>query len=159
MSGNQRKPSYIIRKTQLSDCEEVRQIWNSVGFQIFRFGNEVMLQTDPNGIFVAQDTDSGQILGACSGVNLSPNLSFVGQYAVRHEYQGLGIGKALFDTVSEHMGDRNASLFAANQKMYETYRDKNGYKAVPQKRILHMKGPFSPKGLIDSIDGISLVAI
>ncbi|CAG2170740.1 unnamed protein product, partial [Oppiella nova] len=169
MSGNQRKPSYIIRKTQLSDCEEVRQIWNSVGFQFFRFGNEVMLQTDPNGIFVAQDTDSGQILGSCSGVNLSPDLSFVGQYAVRHEYQGLGIGKALFDTVSEHMGDRNASLFAANQKMFETYRDKNGYKAIPQKRILHMKGrfspkglidrPFSPKGLIDSIDGISLVAI
>ncbi|CAG2112381.1 unnamed protein product, partial [Medioppia subpectinata] len=102
----------------------------------------------------------GRILGACSGVNIGPDLSFVGQYAVRAEYQGLGIGKALWVKAMKNMGDRNASLFAATVKIFTIYRDVHHFSAVPKKRIIHMKGEFAPNiDITDRIDGISLMAI
>jgi ribosomal protein S18 acetylase RimI-like enzyme len=76
----------------------------------------------------------GEILGVCTGVNLTPNFAFIGQYAVRPQYQGLGIGSALWKKVMEHIGtERNISLFAV-EEMFETYQKKGGFVIVPQKK-------------------------
>ncbi|CAG2107388.1 unnamed protein product [Medioppia subpectinata] len=139
MSAN-RKPSFIVRHFQLSDCEEVRQIWNELHFMGTKYNNEIMLKTDPKCIFVAQDIDSGKLLGMTSGINISPELAHVGQYGVKPEYQGLGIGSALWDEMMAHMGDRNVSLYAATPKIFA-------------------KGYVNTSNLVDSIDGMSLVPI
>jgi len=44
---------------RLSDCNEVREIWESLGSMIIKCGNEVMLKTDPNGIFVVEESNTG----------------------------------------------------------------------------------------------------
>ena len=46
----------------------------------------------------------------CSGINVSPGLGFMGSYAVRTEYQGLGIGSALWRKAMEHIGNDLAGV-------------------------------------------------
>jgi hypothetical protein len=58
------KPNFIIRELKLDDCEEVRNIWTEVGFVIAKYNNEVMMKIDPKGILVAQDIETGKIIGA-----------------------------------------------------------------------------------------------
>jgi len=57
------KPNFIIRELKLDDCEEVRNIWTEVEFVIAKYINEVMMKIDPKGIFVAQDIETGKIIG------------------------------------------------------------------------------------------------
>jgi len=54
------EPSFIIRKLELKDCEEVRNIWTQVNFVVSKYGNEVMMKVDPEGIYVAQDLKTGK---------------------------------------------------------------------------------------------------
>jgi hypothetical protein len=101
----------------------------------------------------------GEILGVCSGVNLTSNFAFIGQYAIRPQYQGLGIGSALWKKVMEHIGTgRNISLFAV-EKMFETYHKKGGFVIVPQKRIHIYDGKVNCDNLIKQLIGVSLVLI
>ncbi|CAG2100148.1 unnamed protein product [Medioppia subpectinata] len=150
-------PSYTIRTMQLSDSEEVRELWSALEWDIYKYSNEMMLINDPNGVFVAQENATGKLLGVCGCVNLSPELSFVCMYAVREDCQGLGIGTALWAKGIEHMGDRNASLFAANVKMQEIYKNHHNFKAIPQRKRLLMKGKPVVNALTASISGICLV--
>ncbi|CAG2103218.1 unnamed protein product [Medioppia subpectinata] len=108
-------PSYTIRTMQLSDCNEVQEIWISV------------------------------------------ELSYGAMYAVKQEYQGLGIGSTLCDKLIEHFGDRNVCIYAGDQTMYNKYKDLYKFNAIPQRKRLLMKGKPVVNGLTDSIHGISLV--
>jgi hypothetical protein len=64
------KPNFIIRELKLDDCEEVRNIWTEVGFVIAKYINEVMMKIDPKGILVAQDIETGKIIGALNRSNI-----------------------------------------------------------------------------------------
>ena len=50
---------YIIRNIGLSDLEQIRDIWTKVNFNIFKNINQIMMKIDPEGIFLAQDEESG----------------------------------------------------------------------------------------------------
>ncbi|CAG2100151.1 unnamed protein product [Medioppia subpectinata] len=150
-------PSYTIRTMQLSDNEEVRDVLVSVDMNQFKYTTEMILTTDPEGAFVAQDITTGKLLGLCSGTNLSPELAYLCIYAVRPEYQGLGIGSALWDKAIEHIGDRNASLYASEPKVIDVYKNRQNFNKIPERRELVYKGNFVTESLITSIDGISVV--
>ncbi|CAG2100127.1 unnamed protein product [Medioppia subpectinata] len=225
---------------QLSDEKSVQQIWLSIGWDLLEGEHEMLLMTDPNGLFVAQDINTDKVLGVCcsvnlsqeisfiyeygvlkecqglgigtalwekacqlvkvcdgldrsaqlraingpfksigvvaindskqvmgycfvsdtgicSGFNLSPELAYMCVYAVRPEYQGLGIGTALWDKAMKHMGDRNASLFGNNQKVNDIYKNKHNFTFIPQRKLLRMRGKPVLNNLITSIDGIFVV--
>ena len=94
-----------------------------------------------------------------SGINLTSNLAFIGQYAVRPQYQGLGIGSALWKRVMGNIGtERNISLFSGD-RMFETYRNKLGFVIVPEKRIHFYTGKVNCDHLIRQLEGVSLVLI
>lgn len=54
---------------------------------------------------------------------MDPKTAFIGLYAVRPKYQGLGIGMKLWNKMLEHVGDRNAGLHAV-PKHRKTYQEK-----------------------------------
>ena len=53
------KVNFVVREMQLSDCHEVRDLWNSAGFPIHKYRSEVIMNIDPMRQYVAQDTDTG----------------------------------------------------------------------------------------------------
>ncbi|CAG2170314.1 unnamed protein product, partial [Oppiella nova] len=160
MCDKNTKVNYIVREMQLSDCREVREIWESVGFPIHKHRSEVIMNIDPNAQYVAQDIDIGKLLGYLSGVNVTEDLAYIGAYAVRPEYQGRGIGKALWAKTIEHMGDRNLGLVSSKQNTFEYYRDVHNFRYISDRRVIIMAGLLtSNPQLIDNIDGISLVTI
>ncbi|CAG2123246.1 unnamed protein product, partial [Medioppia subpectinata] len=117
-------------------------------------------KADPKGIFVAEDTDTGKLLGYVAAVNLTDDFSFIGGYCVRPEYRGHGIGQNIWNTGMAHMGDRNVGEFAFTYKMFEIYRDFHNFKCIPDRHAVHFRGPYEPnEDIIDKIDGISLVPI
>ncbi|CAG2112226.1 unnamed protein product [Medioppia subpectinata] len=125
----------------------MKNLWTSIEWFPHKHANEVMIKADPNGIFVAEDTDS-------------EDFANIGAYCVRPEYRGHGIGQSLWNTGMAHMGDRNIGLFAISDKMLAIYRDKHNFKHIANRQLVLMRGSFVPnKGLIDRIDGISLAVI
>ncbi|CAG2177150.1 unnamed protein product, partial [Oppiella nova] len=160
MSEKTTKVNYIVREMQLSDCREVHEIWASVGWSRHIHESQVIMNIDPNGQYVAQDIDTGKLLGNMCGVNITDDLAYIGSYCVRPEYQGRGIGKALWDKTIEHLGDRNLGLVSSKQNTFEFYRDVRNFRYISDRRVIVMAGPLTPNPqLIDNIDGISLVTI
>jgi len=53
------KPSFIVRKIELNDCDEVAKLWKSVGFNLSYYQNHIMMKVDSDAIQVAQDIKTG----------------------------------------------------------------------------------------------------
>jgi len=110
-------------------------------------------------IFIFNIINSGKILGAINGINLTSDFAFIGQYAVLPQYQGFGIGSALWKKVMQHIGtQRNISLYAT-KRMFQNYRDKYGFIIVPEKRIHLYTGKVNTDRLVKQIKGITLCRI
>ena len=62
----------------------------------------------------------------CAAVFVDPHVGFIGLYAVRPEYQRLGIGIRIWRRVMQHVGQRNAGLYAVPEHLH-TYRDLAGF--------------------------------
>ena len=98
-------------------------------------------------------------MGICSGINLSPDLAFIGQFGVRPEYQRLGIGSELWRKAIEHIGsDRNIGLYA-RKSMVEKYRNKYNFTFIPGRTVCFFVGKVDFNQLIQAIDGISVIPI
>ena len=168
---------YIVRRMKLSDCEEVRQIWNKLNFMGSKYDNQNMMKVDPQGFFVAQQLSTGntltnlrlviftyelllgKLLGICSGVNISPDMSHIGQYGVLPEYQKLGIGLKLWQTVMDHIGkERNISLYARPGPMSHKYKQKYNFEVYDRFSICYVE-KVDCNQLIQTIDGISIVPL
>lgn len=78
---------------------------------------------------------AGEILGMCAGVFVDPSVAFIGLYAVRPEYQGLGIGIKIWQEIMDHIGDRNAGLYAVPEHLH-TYRDLAGFSVQDSIRMI-----------------------
>lgn len=101
---------------------------------------------------------TGKLLGTCSGINHNSNFSFIGLFAVLPQYQGLGIGSALWKKVLEHIGpERNISLFASNE-MTEFYR-RSGFGIASERRCQLYKGKVNCDQIIKEIKGITICRI
>ncbi|XP_054165756.1 uncharacterized protein F36G3.2-like [Oppia nitens] len=146
---------------RVSDCDVIRDLWPQCKASIFKRANEVMLNIDPNGIFVAEEVDTGKIIGYCCGVKVSPKLGFIGGYAVRPEYQGQGVGPVIWKKVMDYLGDINIALFARTQEMGEKYGEKWGFQMMKHKRLVHMTGKvvLNDDICVKSIDGITVCPI
>lgn len=56
-----------------------------------------------------------------AGVNHSPSFAFIGQYAVKEEHRGKGIGQTMWQKMMQNVGNKkNIALFAA-PKMFPNY--------------------------------------
>jgi hypothetical protein len=71
----------------------------------------------------------------CAGVFVDPETAFIGLYAVRPEYQGLGIGIRMWQEVMDHVGERNAGLYAVADHIH-TYRDLAGFRVEDSIRMI-----------------------
>ena len=101
----------------------------------------------------------GRLLGICSGINISPDMGFIGQYGVIPECQGQGIGTVLWRRAIEHIGpDRNMSLITMDH-MLDKYMTKCNFKFCSERRALRHTGKADCSQLIEAIDGISVVPI
>ncbi|XP_054165752.1 uncharacterized protein F36G3.2-like [Oppia nitens] len=152
---------YLVRELRVSDADSVRQIWTESGFMAMKYGPEIWRKSFSEGLFVAEDVSTGQVIGYCDGVNLTNDLAFIGGYSVKPEYRGQGIGAALWAKAVTYMGtDRNIALFAATQAMGDYYRTKCGFGVVPDRRLVHMTGQVVVNDdIIKNIDGITLSVI
>ncbi|CAG2103008.1 unnamed protein product [Medioppia subpectinata] len=150
-------PSYTIRTMQLSDSEEVREILTLVDLPHHPNEIKLMIITDPEGTVVAQDITTGKLLGYCSILNLSSELSYVFVYAVRPECQGLGIGTALWDKAMKRVGDRNITLQASEPKVIDIYKNRQNFTLIPERRLVIASGKPVVNALMASITGICLV--
>ncbi|XP_054706846.1 uncharacterized protein LOC129216654 [Uloborus diversus] len=70
-----------------------------------------------------------EVLAVCCSVVHHEDLAFLGIYAVRKKYRGLGLGLKVWNACLEHIGDRNAALNAVPGKL-ELYRDRGGFPVV-----------------------------
>lgn len=52
-------PSFIIRKIELNDCQEVLNILKLFDFDQSKYINRVMIKVDSDAILVAQDIKTG----------------------------------------------------------------------------------------------------
>lgn len=120
--------SYTVRVMQKEDIPQALDVWRETGLQEGTHCLYTWLEVDPEGFNVAV-TDSGEVIGICCGVVQHEDLAFVGIYAVREKYRGLGIGIKVWNACMEHIGSRNAALNAIPHKT-ELYRTKGGFPVV-----------------------------
>lgn len=71
----------------------------------------------------------------CAGVFVDPGVAFLGLYAVRPEFQGLGIGIKIWKAIMHHVGERNAGLYAVPEHLH-TYRDLAGFSVQDSIRMI-----------------------
>ena len=97
-------------------------------------------------------------MGFITGLNLSDDLGFIGQYAVRNAYQGLGIGSALWNKALRHIGsDRNVGLHSAPD-MAQKYK-KSGFGTDSGIKMHLFKGRVDCCRMLEKVEGIAVIAI
>jgi len=74
---------------------------------------------DPDGFFVAEL--DGEVVGSVSAVRYGSEFGFLGLYIVRSDLRGRRIGRRLWETAMDRLGDRTAGLdgVPAQQENYE----------------------------------------
>ena len=60
MSDN-KSVKYVIRQMQECDLDQVRQLWSIFKYMHSVYDNEVIMKVDAQGLFVAQDLETGKI--------------------------------------------------------------------------------------------------
>ncbi|XP_054721468.1 uncharacterized protein LOC129231229 [Uloborus diversus] len=118
---------FLIRNLRYGDIPELINLPRSEGREM---GLDPEIRTwfdvDPRGIFVAENTDDGQIAGCCCGIALSENHGYIGMYVVKQQHRGIGLGRILWDSAIARLGNRNISLSTAD-KMLPFYKEKAGF--------------------------------
>src|SRR5262249_47179802 len=64
MSVTTKRADYIVRQMGLYDNDQVLDILSSLGITVGNHTNITMLKVDSHCLFVAEDTDTGEICGA-----------------------------------------------------------------------------------------------
>ncbi|XP_054165612.1 uncharacterized protein LOC128963149 [Oppia nitens] len=164
MSNSNQNINFIVRTIRVADCPDLRELWCQIysnKSSKFKSAPEVAISIDPNGLFVAQDLSTGKLIGSCSGIKVSPNLGFIGGYAVSPEYQGQGIGPVMWKKVMDYLGDINIALFPRDQEMGEKYGKKWNFQIAKHKRLVHMTGKvvLNDDICVKNIDGITVCPI
>ena len=99
------------------------------------------------------------MLGFVTGLNLSEDLAFIGDYVVRNEYQGQGIGRALWNNALRHIGsDRNLALHSATD-MTLKYKNNSGFVVDSGIQIYLFEGKIDCSLMLGRVEGISVIPI
>ena len=59
--SEKRDTKFVVRLLQVSDIPEFVKILNMVGFHEIKTGVDISMRIDPEGVFIAEDPDSGII--------------------------------------------------------------------------------------------------
>lgn len=99
----------------------------------------------------------------CAGVFVHPRVpGFIGLYGVRPELHGRGIGISMWRRVVDHVGTRNAALYAVPQHL-AMYRDRAGFRHPDDRLLLIYENDQieSPRVdlLVDTIRGVEVVKV
>lgn len=92
----------------------------------------------------------------CAGVFVNPDTAFIGLYGVDPRYQKLGIGMSMWKKIMDHIGDRNAGLYAVPEHLV-MYRDRAGFKHEDNKLMcLYESDSVRTQDLVKDLDGIRI---
>lgn len=149
---------YSVRKMKEEDIPQVVDIWKETGLAEGAHCVESWFGFDPEGFFVAAN-EEGLVYGVCSAVNLNRDLSFMGLYAVRSQYQKRGIGLKIWKAAMEHVGDRNAGLNSVPEHLH-TYRDLAGFSIVTTwQSIVYESHNIHPDRLLKNLESVQVTII
>ncbi|XP_067137432.1 uncharacterized protein [Centruroides vittatus] len=149
---------YSVRKMEEKDIPQVVDIWKETGLAEGVHCVDSWFGFDPDGFYVAAN-DEGFVYGVCSAVNLNQNLSFLGLYAVRNEFQKKGIGLKIWKVAMQHVGERNAGLNSVPEHLH-TYRDLAGFSIVTKwQSIVYESNNICPDNLLKSLKSVEVKTI
>jgi len=96
----------------------------------------------------------------CAAIFVSSDVAFVGLYAVLPEYQGRGLGIALWKHCMDHVAQKNAGLYAVPEQL-TTYRDKACFSIEDTRRMLVFESdaPLDTSDLVQSMGNVIIVPI
>lgn len=118
---------FIIRNLQYEDIPALICLPGAEGREMGKEAEvKTWLEIDPDGIFIAECIENGEIVGCCSGIALSVNHGYIGMYVVGQKYRGIGLGRILWNAAIERLGERNISL-SSGEQMLNFYQQKAGF--------------------------------
>lgn len=148
-----------VRLMRPDEIEQAVAIWKEQGLEEGQNNVKIWYEVDPEGFYVAVDTNTDQVVGTCAAVRQHETLFFVGMYAVRKSYQGRGIGPRVWQVLMNRVGDHNAGLNAV-PKHLTTYRDRAGFSFLePWSTLVYNTTSVSPENLPASVEGLRVVPI
>lgn len=100
---------------------------------------------------------TGRVISMCGATLFNPAAAFIGFYATRPEYHGLGIGIKCWRKVLDYIGsDRNIGLCAAPPQV-KMYRDKAGFVHPDPFNMLCCDGrPQIENLVVRSLEGVAV---
>lgn len=100
------------------------------------------------------------MIGVCAAVFVSPEVAFVGMYAIVPPLQKKGLGIKLWTKTMEHVSRKNAGLYAVPEQL-ATYRDKAGFKVEDSKRMMvfETEAPLHVENLVQNLGNVVIVPI
>lgn len=118
---------FIIRNLQYEDIPSLICLPRTEGREMGRESEvKSWLEVDPDGIFIAESAEDGEIVGCCSGIALSDNHGYIGMYVVGQKYRGIGLGRILWNAAIGRLGERNIGL-SSGETMLGFYQQKAGF--------------------------------
>ncbi|KAI1283085.1 hypothetical protein HDE_12662 [Halotydeus destructor] len=93
----------------------------------------------------------------CAAVFACTDTAFVGLYAILPQFQGQGLGLELWTLCMQHVGNRNAGLYAVPSQV-STYRDKAGFRCEDSCKMLVYDGdaPLDSSKLVQVLPNVQL---
>ncbi|XP_064455874.1 uncharacterized protein LOC135366857 [Ornithodoros turicata] len=148
-----------VRQMRPEEISQAVDIWKEQGLEEGENNVKIWYEVDPEGFYVAVDTDTEQVVGTCAAVRQHESLFFVGMYAVRKSYQGRGIGPRVWQVLMNRVGENNAGLNAV-PKHLSTYRDRAGFSYLePWSTLVYNTTNVTPEKLQPSSEGLRVVPI
>ncbi|XP_015915055.2 uncharacterized protein [Parasteatoda tepidariorum] len=152
---------YSVRVMQREDIPQVLEVWKETKLQEGTQTLYTWFEVDPEAFYIAV-TESGEVIGVCSGLIHHEDLAFVGIYAVREKYRGKGVGYKVWSACMDHIGSMDVCINAVPDK-FELYRDKGGFPVVETEwkcvvNETQFDVAFNPEALSDIIpEGVEIL--
>lgn len=103
---------WTIRPMRKEDVDKTLMIWSKVELTEARQTVLSTLAADPQGFYVAELEETGEVIGMCAGPMTRADTAFMGFYAVEPEWQGIGIGRELWVHTLGRLGpETNVGLY------------------------------------------------
>ncbi|XP_027197297.2 uncharacterized protein F36G3.2-like [Dermatophagoides pteronyssinus] len=132
-------PNCIIRAMNLYDNDDILALCHDAFMYLGDQVNVTMMKIDHNCLHVAEDIDSGKVIGVCSGFNMNTKCATFGEYSIAPRYRRFGIGNLLWSRCIAHCSNRNCGILASPKNVFK-YREKSGFCVIPSRKLVQYCG-------------------
>ncbi|XP_054166033.1 uncharacterized protein LOC128963543 [Oppia nitens] len=152
MSSIQSKDDIEIRLMEKKHMKEALNCFSVFDLQESLSTLEAFYECDSKAFYVAINRKDNRVIGACGAPVTTHNSGFLGLYVVDSEFQNRGIGKQLFESCLQNIGNRNCGLHAVPEKL-EMYRNKAGFRVSEGISMVVCSGiPMNWQSLRQNVD-------